>query len=129
MIAGGAYYLSLWIATPIAFVYGKVTSWVVYRGGLEAAVEMPLVTGLPYALVAAVVGATIVLLVESKRPVLWVIFPAALYAYSAFFGFHWMRVPTFTDRVGQVVAALFLVTCCIAGGVVAQRRRAASLQT
>ncbi|HEY1924414.1 MAG TPA: hypothetical protein VGG58_04120, partial [Candidatus Acidoferrum sp.] len=74
-VSGGAYYLSWWLAHPLAFVYSKATGWIVYHGDFAAAVDMPLVTSVPYALVAAMVGASVALLVESKRRLQWAAFP------------------------------------------------------
>jgi hypothetical protein len=129
LIGGGAYYLSWWLAYPLAFGYGKLTERIIYRGEFASAVAMPLVTGFPYALVAAGVGASVAWLAESKRPLCWAIFPAALYAYFAFLGHHWARPPMLVDRVGQVIGALFLAVACLVGAMVAVRRRACSSST
>jgi hypothetical protein len=85
---------------------------------------MPLVAHLPEALVAAVVGATVVWLVESDRPVIWTIFPALLYALTGFLGYHWARPPMLLDRVQQTVGAVFPAVTCVVGGILASRQRA-----
>jgi hypothetical protein len=126
LIAGGAYYLSWWLAYPLAFGYAKLTEWIIYRGNFAAAVAMPLATGLPYALVSAGVGATVVCLAESERPFYWAIFPAALYAYFAFVGHDWVRPPTAYDRLGQVIGAVYLAVACLVGAMIAAQRRTSS---
>jgi hypothetical protein len=129
LIGGGAYYLSWWLAYPFAFGYAKLTQHFIYHGDFEQAVAMPLVTGLPYAVVAVGVGASVVRLVESKRPLPWAIFPAALYALFSFLGYHWGRPPTFVDRTAQVIGALFLAVACLVGAIIAARPRASSSST
>jgi hypothetical protein len=63
LIAVGAYYVSWWVAPFFAVALWKVTERIVYRGNFEAAVLMPLVQSLPFALMAALVGATVAMLV------------------------------------------------------------------
>ena len=123
LIGGGAYYLSWWIAYPLAFGYGKLTDWITYPGDFAYVALMPLVTGLPYALVAAGVGASVAWLVDSERPVSWAAFPAAMYAYFSFRGQHWARPPMLIDRASQVTGALFLAVACLAGAVFGVRQR------
>jgi hypothetical protein len=125
LIGGGAYYLSWWLAYPLALGYGKLTERIIYRGDFAGAVVMPLVTGLPYAVVAVGVGASVAWLVESEQPLRWAMFPAALYAFFAFFGHHWASPPRSIDREAQVIGALFLAVACLAGAMVAARRKIA----
>jgi bacteriorhodopsin len=125
LIGGGAYYLSWWLAYPLALGYGKLTERIVYRGDFAGAVVMPLVTGLPYAVVAVGVGASVAWLVDSEQPLRWAMFPAALYAFFAFFGHHWASPPKSIDREAQVIGALFLAVACLAGAMVATRRKIA----
>jgi len=68
LIGAGAYYLSGWLDMPLAFVFGKLTQGLTYMGDFNGYVVMPLVVHLPWAIVAAAVGATVVWLVESDRP-------------------------------------------------------------
>jgi hypothetical protein len=126
LIGGGAYYLSWWIASPLAFGYGKLTERIIYRGAFASAVVLPLVTHLPVALVAAGVGASVAKLVESDRPLRWVMFPAALYAFFEYLGYGWARAPMPLDRMAQVIGALFPAVTCIVGGLIAARRKVAA---
>jgi hypothetical protein len=123
-VGAGACYLSGWLAFPIAIGFEKFTQGHIYRGDFAGAVVMPLVAHLPEALVAAVVGATVVWLVESDRPVIWTIFPALLYALTGFLGYHWARPPMLLDRVQQTVGAVFPAVTCVVGGILASRQRA-----
>ena len=104
--------------------FGKLTNGITYTGDFSSGVVMPIVTGLPVALVAAVVGAPVVWIVESETPFRWSIFPAALYAFFGYTGYHWARPPVFIDRLTQAVTALFLALACLGGGILAVKRRA-----
>jgi hypothetical protein len=123
VVGYGVYYVSWWVAYPLAFAYGKLTERIIYRGEFAGAVVMPLVTTVPYALVAVGVGACVAWLVESERPIRWAIFPAALYVFFGTIGYHWARRPILLDRVAQVVDAMFLGIACIGGAMVAVRWR------
>jgi hypothetical protein len=124
LVAAGAYYISKWLALPLAFGWGKLTSKIIYRGDFAGAVLLPLVDHVPIALIAMGVGVSVVWLVESDYPLAWVLFPAALYALLGLFGYHWGRQPTFLDRISQVVGALFPALTCIVGGMITAPGRA-----
>ena len=99
LVGYGAYYASWWVSYPLAYFYGKLTHGIIYRGEFAGAVLMPLVTTVPYALVAFGVGAFVAWVVDSEKPLRWAIFPAALYAFFGTIGCHWARQPLFLDRV------------------------------
>ena len=82
-------------------------------------IVLPIVTYLPVALMAAIVGASVVFVVESETPLRWSIFPAALYVIFGYVG-----SPMFIDRVTQAVGAIFLAIACLGGALLAVRRRA-----
>ena len=123
VVGYGVYYVSWWVAYPLAFAYGKLTDRIIYRGEFASAVVMPLVTTLPYALVALGVGACVAWLVDSERPLRWAIFPTALYVFYGTIGYHWARQPILLDRVAQVVDAMFMGIACFGGAMIAVRRR------
>jgi len=122
----GAYIASWWLAYPLAFIYGKLTQRIIYRGEFAGAVLMPLVTTIPYALVAFGVGAFIAWVVDSERRLSWAIFPAALYVFFGTIGYHWVRRPLFLDRVAQVIGATFMGIACLGGAMIVVRWRASS---
>jgi hypothetical protein len=124
LIGAGAYYLSGWLGMPLALGFGKFTQGLIYRGDFNRYIVGPLVMHLPWAVVAAAAGATVVWLVESDRPVNWAIFPALLYGLLGFLGYHWARPPVFLDRVAQTIGAFFPALACVVGAMVAGRRRA-----
>jgi hypothetical protein len=126
LVGYGVYYVSWWVAYPLAFAYGKLTERIIYRGEFASTVVMPLVTTLPYALVAVGVGAFVAWLVDSERPLRWAIFPAALYIFFGTIAYHWARQPLLLDRVAQVIDATFLGIACLGGAWIAVRRRAPS---
>jgi hypothetical protein len=125
VVGYGVYYLSWWVAYPLAFAYGKLTERIIYRGEFAGAVVMPLVTTIPYALVAFGVGVCVAWLVDSGRPLRWAIFPAALYIYFGMIGYRWVRQPMPLDRVAQIIEAAFMGIACLGGAMIAVRQRVA----
>ncbi len=126
LIGYGTYIASWWVAYPLAFTYGKLTERIIYRGDFAGSVVMPLVTTVPYALVAFGVGASVVWLVDSEKPLRWAIFPAAFYIFFGTIGYHWARPPLLLDRVAQVLDATFMGIACVGGAMVAVRKRTPS---
>ena len=125
LVGYGLYQLSWWVAYPLAFAYGKLNGGIIYSG-IAGAMLLPLVTTIPYALVAFGVGACVAWLVDSERPFRWSILPAALYVYFGIVGYHWAHEPTAIDRVAQVVSASFMGIACLGGALVFVRRQTAS---
>ena len=123
----GAYYLSWWVAGPLAVGFGRFTHWIGlrYYGDFAGSVVMPIVMSLPYALVAAVVGASVVWLVESDRPIGWTLVPTFLYALGVFHPSHWVQPPMPFERVGDTIRMLLPAVACIVAGILAAKRRAA----
>jgi hypothetical protein len=128
LIGVGAYYLSWWVASPLAIGFEKFTHWIGirYYGDFVGGVVMPIVLALPYAVVAAVVGASVVWLVESDRPIGWTLVPTFLYALGLFRPSHWVRPPTPLERVGDAIRMALPAVACIVAGIVAAKRRADS---
>ena len=123
VVCAGAYYLSLWVTSPLAWGFWTLLSQPAhpYRGDFAEKVVMPLVVHLPAALVAVGVGALVVWLVESQTPVRWAALPAALFAYFGYTGHHWVIQPSPMDRIGQVLGALLPALTCIGGAIVTMR--------
>lgn len=126
LVGYAAYYASWWVAYPLAFAYGKLTQRIIYHGEFAGAILMPLVTTVPYALVAFGVGASVAWLVDAERPFGWAILPAALYIYFGIIGYHWARQPLLLDRVAQFIGASFMGIACLAGAMIAVRGRTSS---
>jgi hypothetical protein len=126
LVGYAVYYASWWVAYPLALAYGRLTKRIIYHGEFSSTVVMPLVTTLPYALVAFGVGASVAWLVDSERPFRWAIFPAALYIFFGTIGYHWARQPLLLDRVAQVIDAMFMGIACLAGAWIAVQRRTTS---
>lgn len=119
MIGAGVFYLCQWLAAPLTMGFATFTDHFVYRGDFNGHVVMPLVVQLPQALVAVVAAVVVVWLVESKRPMAWVLLPAALYAFLGFYGYHWGRPPLPLDRLTETISALFPALACVCGGIAA----------
>jgi len=128
LVGAGAFYVSWWLASPLALGYGKLTDGIIYSGPF-ASVLMALVLTVPYALVAVGVGASVAWLVESERPLRWAMFPASLYIFFGTISYHWERPPLFLDRVAQVADAMFQGIACLGGALIVVRRRTAKPPT
>jgi hypothetical protein len=126
LIGAGAYFIAGWFAIPLSLIFGKLTQGLIYTGNFNGYIVSPIVVHMPRAIIAAAVGATVVWLVESARPVPWALPPAILYALFGFLGYHWARPPIFLDRVSQTIGALFPALACIVGALVARRYGATS---
>jgi hypothetical protein len=129
LVCVGIFYLSRWVAVPLDYAFGKLTTGVTYYGDFEGYVVMPVVFRLPVALVAGVVGACAIWVVDSVRPLRWVVFVSALYTFFGFFGYHWAHHPLAGDRIFQAVSALFPGATCFIGGLTATRWRVTSRDT
>jgi hypothetical protein len=128
LVGAGAYYLSWWVGDPLAIGFGKLTHFIGirYYGSFAGGVVMPIVLELPYALVAAVVGASVAWIVESDRPIGWMLVPTFLYALGVFHPTHWAQPPTPFERVGDAIRMLLPAVACFIAGIVAAKRRTAS---
>jgi|SRR5208337_1202819 len=120
LVGAGAYYLSWFVLGPLAIGFGKLTIDINPTSD-AVRIVLPIVTYLPVALMAAIVGASLVLVVESETPLRWSIFPAALYGIFGYVG------SPISDRVIQAVGAIFLALACLGGALLAVRRRATRL--
>lgn len=125
LIGAGAYYLSWWVAKPLAIGSGSLTHriGITYHGDFAGSILLPMVVALPYALVAAFVGASVVWVVESNRPIGWTLLPTFLYALGVFSLSRWARPPTPLERVGDIIRVLLPAVACLVGGIVAAKRR------
>lgn len=126
LVGVGAYYLSWFVANPLAIGFGMLTKGITYRGVFEADILLPIVINLPFALIAVVVGVSVVWLVESERPLSWALVPTFLYTLAVFHVGHWAQPPTLIDRVGQIIGGLFPAAACMVAAIFAARRRLAS---
>jgi hypothetical protein len=129
LVGVGAVYLSWWVSAPLAVAFGKITHamGIHYYGDFEGGVVLPIVMALPYAIVAAFVGASVVWIVESERPLGWTLVPTFLYTVSGLFHLaRWARPPTPLERVGDTIRVLLPAVACVVGGIVAAKWRAAS---
>jgi hypothetical protein len=128
LVGVGAYYLSWWVGGPLAIGFGKLTHFIGirYYGNSAGGIVVPIVLALPYAFVAAVVGASVAWIVESDRPIGWTLVPTFLYALGVFHPSHWAQPPSPLDRVGDAIRMLLPAVACVVAGIVASKRRAAS---
>ena len=127
LLCAGAYYLSTWIEVPAILAFAPVTNRLTFSGDFEGTVVMPIILGIPSALVMAITGAVTVWAVESERPMLWALLPAVVYGASSALSPHWVQPPdTAAARASLAFRALFPAGACIigAGALIARLRRA-----
>ena len=98
-----------------------MTQGLTYLGDFNGSVVLPLVVHLPKAVVAALVGATTVLFVDSEKLLRWAFFPSAFYAIFGFLGYHWALQPGPLDRLAQTISAVFPALACLGGALLARR--------
>jgi len=122
-VGAGAYYLSWFVANPLAMGFGKLTNGIHYNGDFAGGVLMPIVISWPYALVAAAVGVSVAWIVDSDRPIGWTLVPTCLYALGVFHPAHWAVPPTPFDRAGDFIRTLLPAFACSVAGIVAAKRR------
>jgi hypothetical protein len=119
--AAGTYYVfAMWVAPVVLMAFAPITNRLFFTGAFAIAVVMPLVTGLPMALVAGATGAATGLVVDSRHGLRWAFLPATLYAVSSLVGYHWVRPPQFGDRVAQVLQAAEPAVACLLGAALVE---------
>lgn len=123
LISGGAFYASLWVVPPVTMAFAPITNGLTFLDGVETALIMPLVLGIPLALVAAAAGASTTWLVESNQALRWAVLTAVPYAVFSFLGHHWLVPPRLDQRIGQVVQALLPAVACVLGAIFVERRQ------
>jgi hypothetical protein len=71
LIIAGAYYLSVWLEMAAVLAVAPITNRLTFTGEFEGVLVMPIVLGIPSAIVMAIMGAAAAWAVESVRPMLW----------------------------------------------------------
>jgi hypothetical protein len=110
----GCYWLSIWIALPIAFINGKITYGITYTG-IFGAILMHTVAAIPLATVSFGAGMLIRNLLEDSSPKYWILLLALLYASKYFMGVHWAIQPALSDRVLQLPQSIIPAITCYIG--------------
>jgi hypothetical protein len=120
----GAYYIAAWLYLPLAWLWDFVSRRMSFRVGVETMLLMPLVMGLPMAVVAFAAGALIGRTVDARHPSRWALVPALLFLQQHLLGRRWWATPpTVTDWVGIAVEAAFPAVACVLGAVWIEGRR------
>jgi hypothetical protein len=114
LISFGIFWLSLWLVVPLAWLFGKVNSRIIYGDSVLDAVAMGVMTSMGQAVAAALAGVAATLAIGSPKSQRWSLVIAALYVAYAPWRSHWYISPTWWDHVGQVVHVLAPALFCIA---------------
>ena len=99
----GAYYISSWAGYPTTIA------------------SSPIVTAGLHALVAFTTGVTVAWLVDSKRVLSWAMFLSALYVFFGTFGYQWAHVPSYRERLAQLLGPMIMGISCLVGAACAVR--------
>jgi hypothetical protein len=124
LVVCGAYYVAIWLYLPLAWLWAFVSSRMSFTVGVETMLLMPLVMGLPMAVVAFAAGALVARTIEDRYPSRWALIPALLFLQHHLLGGRWWaEPPTLTDHIGIAVEAAFPAVACVLGAVVVEGRR------
>jgi hypothetical protein len=119
-ISFGIYWFSMWVATPIAWIFAKATSGIIYHG-LSGQLLMNVISAIPIALVSFFAGFTLTHILDKPTNKYFVILLCTLYAVTRFFAVHFHIAPGPSDYVFLFVCSIIPAVSCYAGGVLAGR--------
>lgn len=114
LISFGLFWLSLWLAVPLAWLFGRLNNRIIYGDSVLDAIAMGVMTSMGQALAAGLAGVAATLSTETLKPQRWSLVIAALYFVdSSPWRSHWYIPPTAWDRIWQVVHALAPAVFCV----------------
>jgi hypothetical protein len=122
LISLGAFWLSLQVAIPLAYLFGKLTSGIIYIDSIFNTIAMGVMTSMGRAVAAALAAAIVTLSAASQKPERWAFLVAILYLAKSP-TMHWHLPPTTSDRLWQGAGVLWLALACIAVAIVTARLR------
>jgi hypothetical protein len=123
LVIAGAYYLSIWLEMLAILAVAPITNRLTFTGECEGVFLMPVVLGIPSAVVMSIAGAAAAWAVESARRILWALLPALAYVMSGLLAPHWAKAPgTAADRVVLAIRVLFPAIAWIAGAATMSAR-------
>jgi hypothetical protein len=124
LISLGAFWLSVWMVVPFAWLFGKLNDRIIYGDSVLAAIAMGVMTSLGRAVAAGVAGWIVTLTTAGRKPERWAFIIAILHVVDAR-RYHWHLPPTAWDRLWQSVDLLFPAIVCIAAAFMTVRFRRA----
>jgi hypothetical protein len=121
LITLGAFLLSVWMVVPLAWLFGKLNSRIIYGDGVLDAIAMGIMTSLGRAFAAIVAAAIVTLTTTGRRPERWGLILAILYVVDAPVRFHWHLPLTGWDRLWQSISLLFPAFACLGSAFMTAR--------
>jgi len=107
---------------PIAVMtLSPLTDRATYQRGLQATLQVPLVSRLPHAVVAAAAGVVIAYTVESAHRSSWALIPALLYAMDLWAGYQWIQTPSSMMRAEQVIGSVIPAVVCVIAAALTEK--------
>lgn len=122
LIALVAFWLSVWAATLLAWLFGRLSSGVIYGDGVLDAIAMGVMTSMGRAVAAALAAAIVTLSAAGPKPERWAFLVAILYVVDAS-RMHWHLPPRAWDRLWQSVDLLWPALACAVVAVIIARLR------
>lgn len=119
-ISFGIYWFSMWVATPIEWIFGKTTSGTIYHG-LSGQLLMNVISSIPIAFVSFFAGLTLPHITDKPTNRYFVILLCTLYAVTRFFAVHFHVTPGPSDYVFLFVYSIIPAISCYAGSILAGR--------
>jgi hypothetical protein len=123
LISCGAFWLSLYMILPLAWIFGRLNDRIIYGDGVLDAIAMGTMTSLGRSCAAALAGAIVCLTVAGKKPERWAFLVAILYVVAAPVRYHWNSPATQWDRLWQGINLVFPAFICVASAFLTMRCR------
>ena len=126
LVVFGAFWLSLWAVSPLAFLFGKINNRIIYSNSdnVLSMVAMGVMTSMGRSVAAILAGAIVVGSTDSEKPELWASIVAALYVVDAPVHYGpWHVQLTVWDQLWKGVDFLFPAIACILFSVAFARFR------
>lgn len=122
LIACGAYYVSTWVASLVAWLVATAAGSVQTSDYALRSEIRSIVNGAPDAVAAAFCGAAIGLLADSQTPARWTALPAALMILASLQRAQ-IFADTWTSFATQALIGSLPAAVCVAAGQMATRHR------
>jgi hypothetical protein len=119
LISFGVFWLSLWVAWALQFVYSvKLINAAVREETVLSALAMGVLSSLDRTVAAVLAGVFVTLIVASPKSKVWALVVAVLYVVDAPVRHHWGYPATGWDRLWQGVDLVFPAIACLAAALI-----------
>jgi len=123
LIACGLYWLTSWLAFPLAVLFGKLNSGIRYGGSFVSAIALGVMLSLGWACAEAWAGSMLTIVAAGRKPERWSFLLALLCAALTRPHTSWVQGPTAWDYISLGTEWFFPVVACIGGAFLTARLR------